>query len=301
MNEHQHDAFELTPDDRRLLDHLAEHGFEPRVLNGLRGDDRARAQRLLSLFSLLEDYPVDDADDTLIHATLARIRRSDERAARLDTSENARQIMAGGRFRWRIPDLVSLAAVVLIGASILFPVLQMVRQRSVAATCATNMASLGQAFQVYARDYDNHVPWQAAGYGSPAKLLDPLPLVSAGYCSHGHANCPGHGVILAGYSYQIHIAPEGQTLRWRGHPDEVILGDRNPIQDARRSASLLSPLTNSQNHAARGQNILQRDLSAHWMPVPVRGSDDNIWLPAGATETDLGGLPANPMDTVLTN
>ena len=63
---------ELCPEDRRLLAELAETGFDPETLAALTPAERERAERLMGLLDLLRDYPVEDGDDTLVHATFAR-------------------------------------------------------------------------------------------------------------------------------------------------------------------------------------------------------------------------------------
>ena len=136
-------APELSPQDARLLDELVESGFDARAIEGLDPDERRRVQAIANLFELLEDYPVEDADDTLAHATLARIdRHQEDRAARLNF-ESARE---APRRRFRMPDFISVAAVILIGASIAWPLASHMRQRAIDTGCSDNLRRMGLAF-----------------------------------------------------------------------------------------------------------------------------------------------------------
>ena len=68
--------FELTPNDQRILDDLIEASFDIEAMEPLSDAERQRAVALCALFGLRNDYPVEDADDTLLHATLARRHRT---------------------------------------------------------------------------------------------------------------------------------------------------------------------------------------------------------------------------------
>ena len=76
---------QLSDADARVLDELLENGgLDVARAETLTGEDAERAGRIRDLLGLLEDYPVEDASDDLVHATLARVNRADaERAARM--------------------------------------------------------------------------------------------------------------------------------------------------------------------------------------------------------------------------
>src|SRR5690606_35929383 len=136
---------DLPPDDQRLLDALVEAGFDVERMGPLTRDERARVDRLMTLFSLMNDYPSDDADETLLNATLARIdRHEDARADRMNI-ENAVDAAPRG-ISFRLPDFISVAAVMLIAAAVLWPMLNTLRQRSIAETCNSNLRLAGYAF-----------------------------------------------------------------------------------------------------------------------------------------------------------
>ena len=292
---------ELSADDARLLDELVECGFDPAALGQLTGQDRARAAKLTSLLSLLNDYPVEDADDTLVHATLARIQRHEDQRAdrlRMETSTAAR----GFRMP-RMPDFVSVAAILLIATGIGWPVLSQVKNRSLDTQCSNNMRALAAAFTSYASEHEGAMPMAVAGFPGASwdrvpNMLNLEPLTDGGYCELNHLNCPGDHLKRFSYSYQ-HQSP-GTRATWGIGPRSAALSDRNPIIDALRRGRTVSPLSMSNNHASRGQNVLFQDGSVEWLTLPTIGSD-NIWLPQGYDHLEEGAAPAGLADSFLTH
>ena len=283
----------LSADDRRLLDALVEHGFDASALEPSSGVDKLRVQKLAALFQLLHDYPVEDADDTLLDATMARISRHDasrEDRMKLDPQTAAAAIEstnARKRFlRVPLPDFITIAAVLLIAAGVGWPLLSGMRQKSLDAACANNLRKMAIAFKDYAADYDNRMPTAQAGLHNAwsrlaHNVVNLQPLVEGGYCDLGHMNCPGHkGDVGESFSYQWQSADE--PMRWETARVNVVLGDRNPLIDAARRGSYASPLTLSLSHGGRGQNVLWTDGATIWLDEPIVGRADNIWLPDGA-------------------
>lgn len=302
MSQHNDHPPELSSHDMRLLDALIESGFRPDLLGELGDEDASRIEVLMQLFGVLEDYPVDDAEDTLLHATLARIDKYEaERQARMGF-DRAEEGQYRSRGRLRVPDFVTVAAVLLIVASISLPLMRSMRQRSIDQTCANNLRLVGYAFGSYAADNDNMLPVARAGIGSSwdsvANVLNLAPLVEGQYCERGHMSCPGHDDLTdQSYSYQWQL--EGAQLYWGVGPVTVVLGDRNPLIDAARQGATLSPLSISSNHPGRGQNVLTSDGTAMWLEAPVVGRGDNIWLPHGRTRLHQGDRPRDARDVFL--
>ena len=70
----------ISPEDQRLLDGLIEAGMDrarlPHTLGrALTPQDQGRLDALTRLLTSLDDYPVEDVEPALLHATLARIDR----------------------------------------------------------------------------------------------------------------------------------------------------------------------------------------------------------------------------------
>ncbi len=270
---------DLSPADQRIVDTLVDAGFDADAIES--PDDRRRVDAVTSLFELLEDYPVEDGDDTLVHATLARIdRHEDKRSARMTFAGSPMEGKPGRRLR--LPDFISVAAVILIGASVVWPVATHMRQRSIRIGCESNLRTVGMAMGQYYGDWQA-VPTVRTGlfeaWMPRAKNAVNLnPLMDYDYCDPSHLHCPGHeGLFGDSYSYQFQTA--GRQPTWAGVRITVLLGDRNPVIDAVRMGQFIQALAASINHAGRGQNVLSTDGSTTWLVQPVVGSGDNIWLP----------------------
>lgn len=312
----------LAPEDERLLDALAEHGFDPSALSLPDPAVNRRARAIGGLFDLMRDYPVEDGDETLIHATMARIDQyEDERASRLkfDATHDAVNGESRGR-RLALPSFISVAAVLLIGVSVMWPMMSNMRNQALDMQCANNLKQLGYAFNQYAADFDNALPIATARLGSFATqevgeapaTLNLKPLVDGGFCEAGHLNCPGHHHAMgthAGPSYSFRVFVGRANHAWNASRASVLMGDRNPVVDAAREGVVVSPMSISINHAGRGQNVLSSDGATLWLEVPVisRGGmnadtqhrGDNIWLPDGEQDLRRNIIPRDDLDVLL--
>jgi hypothetical protein len=305
-NENNSNEVGLSPDDARLLDALAASGFDARAVKVESGAEAQRLKAMSSLLGLMKDYPVEDAEEALQHVTLARIDRHEQDvAARMNFDNRQDAVAAERRLRIRVPDFITVAAVLLIAFSVFWPVLTSMRNKSIDLACANNLRYMGMAFGSYAADYNGELPTATAGpmgtWDTVKNVLNLQPLVEGGYCEAGHLNCAGHANHVAtGPSYSYRWVLAGAPVKWGNAPRvSVILGDLNPIIDAARSGQILPPLSMSINHAGRGQNVLADDGATLWLQQPVVAGGDNIWLPNGAVQLRSGEQPSDPMDVFL--
>ncbi|MCA9291214.1 MAG: hypothetical protein KDA25_08795 [Phycisphaerales bacterium] len=299
---HDDVPFELSPADEHLLDELVANGFDLARLD-LPLADRARGESMMTLFNALEQYPAEDADIALIHATLARIDQYevDRDASRVVVADDEPQ-----RMRWRlmrVPDLLSIAAILLIATSIALPMLSAFRHNAIESSCQANMRLLGRAFSLYADEYGNAMPSSPAIAGAlswdTARNFDNLsPLMAGGYCDERCLDCPGAAHDGPCYSYQLQVPSIRST--WNGARTVAALADRNPLIDAARLGDPKHALSLSLNHGERGQNVLHNDGSVQWLDIPKVRSD-NIWLPDGILILQKGDVQHGPGDTFLTH
>lgn len=313
-------VFDLSPDDQRLLDALLEAGFDRARLSrtlgrALTAQDHQRLAALSRLMGFLDDYPVDDAEPALLHAALARIDRHEDETARRLRFDVAMDDQAARRgFRIRLPDFVTVAAIVLIAVGVLWPVLGSMRNSAMDAACANNLRSVGYGFSQYSNDNNGSLPYAMAGpVGTWETLRNAMnlnPMVQGGYCDAGHMNCPGHrhlegGAIAAGEpSYSYRWFSQRGLNRWNTSRVTVILGDLNPLVDAARSGWEAPPLSVSVNHGGRGQNVLTTDGATLWLEQPLiggagKGGSDNIWIPNSAPSLRPGIEPDDDTDVFL--
>ncbi len=282
MTDHA-DHLNLCKADGDMLDRLVDVGFEIDQLDDLSEEEQRRATILLNLFGLLENYPVEEADDTLIDVTLARIDQyENKQLSRMHIQTADVQATSSG-FSFRMPDLISVAAMILIAASVVIWLGRGTRATSLSNQCASNMAAVGMGLANYAVDHDGQLPTTAvAGLGSlfggaSPERLDPTPLLGE-YCESHHLNCPGHdGDTSSGFSYQTQQKEIWDALK-RHRRVFVLMSDTNPILDAILEGKDHDPLTRSRNHGGNGQNQLLDDGSTMSLIGPPVLGGDKIWI-----------------------
>lgn len=284
----------LGPDDRRLLDHLLQSGFDPDSLDELGPAGAEHGRRLLDLLGLLNDYPVEDPDDTLVYATLARIDRADEarrERMRLEPTVMARE----GLRRRRIPDLITAASIILIASAIIIPMTAQLRGRSIDFRCEQNLRQVHLGLAQYGEDYGGQMPVAFAGVGLATKMLDFAPVVAGSYCDHHVLDCPGADHDHVGSSYSRQVPTDGGE--WA--KSVAMVGDRNPLVDAYRAQLRQVRSAPSVNHGGRGQNVLVGDGSIIWLETAYLSPSDCIWLPEGHDQVEPGLGPASARDSFL--
>lgn len=279
----------LCEDDRDALDALVLAGFDPgRVPGAL----RARAERLRSLRDLVSSATGVRASATLGDRVLDTIARTQE-PIRFETR----------RVRIRLADIVSVAALLLIGASLVLPVVGAVRDQQNQAMCANNMLASALGLSNYAADNRGALPVVSAGFsGGPWwNVGDPrssnsanLFLLARGqYVAMDDLACAGNRLAptlladasaqdwraLDEVSYAYRIMRGARAAHWSEPRRFVVMSDRSPVVVRAVRGYAIDPRENSPNHEGRGQEILLNDGSARWLDSPMVTARDNLWLP----------------------
>jgi hypothetical protein len=311
-------AFELCQDDQDAFDALVEAGFDLSKIEP--GPVSERASRILAVLQRLEDYPVDDVVDdedspaamtseSLIQRTLAKIdehegpisieqaRASGAYAAIgvADPERNGLSMMPSG-MGWR--EMATIAAVLVLLVSLVWPILESTRSMSVALACRTNMMGVGAGLGQYATENDGRLPvapgmnvnvnWLEGRQGS-ANLLH---LARLGYVSPVTLACPGNGhadtssrlLEMENYATREAASFTFQNLNgrvqphWDLRPAIAILSDSSPVIRAMLDDDIVDREAISPCHGPDGQNVLFSDGSALWLTSSELGCD-NIWLP----------------------
>lgn len=267
----------------------------------------AKLQGLLSVLDHASDEPVPNglADRTL--QAIERDRQQQQQRSALSTLAVAsdRQGSIG------IRQIATTAALLVMALSILLPMLNNAQRSAQIAQCSENLAGLGGDLQQIAFDNkgqthrDNR---SEAGVFNPlAKfartnldgsvvpsnqasffvLMDEQRVASEHLaCPSGPSNDPA-----ALYNGQNPAAGGPFRLFLKARP---IFADTNPLYTVTDKGLVrdqqVPSLTQSINHAGRGQNVLISDGSVRWMLRPTLAGDaetrDNIWLyqPGNATD-----------------
>lgn len=288
----------LSRDDAEALDAWMLAGLDAeRVPASLR--ERARAHNAIA--SLVAS----PAPETVSQFTRAHlIERTMNRIAQATDSGQLPEPAVTIPPRNRLADFLSVAAVLLIAASVLWPVMSTVRESSRQAACAGNMRSVANAMGLYTSDNDQMLPMVTAGFGkspwwnvgrdpSSSNSANLYALAKQPYARLADLACPGNPRAITvprspeardwgaleeiSYSYRVMAHPERSL--W-GQPSElVVVADRSPVVLRAVRGQVIFPLESSPNHQGQGQHGLTADGSARWLTTPALPSGDNIWLP----------------------
>ena len=284
----QRPSKELSAEDCRVLDTLAEGGFDASLLESLSEGDRDRGKAIVSLLGTLDQYPVEDASPELIDATLARIQREeDERPRRMKIEthleERRERAELGGR-RWRFPDLFATAAIVLIAVAVMWPITNTVRQHRMIDLDSANLGENGQAMALYANAHKGASPMQATA----SVLPDPFDWMNRDqgtytetvkqqltpYASNQNDfHRPESTSTDHQYSYQYW--QPGDTLLLEGR---VVAANANPLSGNTGRITASDALQNADCHGGRGQNVLFGDGSVEWLETSEIDGD-RLWDP----------------------
>lgn len=295
------ETFTLSQADGDALDSWMMSGGDlTRVPSAVR--DRAAVHE--SLRHLVVDTPTLGAGmskGALVEATLARVQGSIE-----DQTDRMR---VGPRRSLRMADIISVAAVLLLGASVLLPVLSSVRSQARKGMCEANLGRVAQALGIYAGSHDSALPMATAGFGgrswinvgsSPdrSNSANLYVLVRGHYVPLADLACPGNPLAVTNetspaatdwrrleevsYSYQVQ---DGRPERvWSLDASRPIIADRSPVILQIVQRDPIVPEAASPNHGSSGQHVIRTDGSVAWLKSPVLESGDNIWLPRPVEE-----------------
>lgn len=295
---------DLSPEDDDALEALVSAGMDP---SQTPGPLRRRCDRLAALLGSL---PVAKSElgptDNLVQRTLARVQETvhaEESRLSVATPEGSSQNHSA-RVRFRLGDLVSVAALVLVGFGVLMPMADAVQGASRRTACQSNMAAAGLGFGLYADSNRDALPlasaspagrpWWFVGRGpEQSNSANLYTLVRTGMNKVSDFACGGNARAVfdnsrtdaidwgcleeVSYSYQNMFASE--RPRWTGAARVIVLTDRSPVVLKAYNRVSIDPLENSPNHAGRGQAALFNDGAVEWLKSPVLQSGDNIWLP----------------------
>ncbi|GIW74235.1 MAG: hypothetical protein KatS3mg103_0757 [Phycisphaerales bacterium] len=212
--------------------------------------------------------------------------------------------------RIRLADVLSVAAVLVVGVSVIWPMLASMRDAHLRAISATRLATAGNAMAAYAASYGGLPqagpslagdPWWEVGqnpaHSNSANLFT---LVRDGFVELAQLASPANPHAptsltsdqssdwnsLDEVSFSYHNMFGVRPAAVRIDAGTALLADRSPIVPASRRGQAARADANSPNFAGRGQHVLFGDGSVRWLTSPVLPGGDNIWLP-GSVERDL--------------
>ena len=229
MTKEHEDMPTLTDADAHMLDQLVDAEFDPSKITGLDAADQARLDRIVSILGLLDSYPAVEltGEDrtTLVNATLARIDHAESE----QTDRMRFEPGSGPASRMGVPELIAVAAIIILGLSIIFPMLNATRETSTRSVHRNNLAQIGGAFFNHAGDNDGILAntdapeWETL-FGESTNRLDMQPLVDRTTYLDMPA-CRVKQILLSG---PTRPSP-GLTPFTSSVPGRIVLmGNRNP-------------------------------------------------------------------------
>jgi hypothetical protein len=271
---------------------------------------RDRAQRIDSFSNLITATPTPAAGrDLLIERTLARIDASRARSGHVASLAEA----PARRGNWRWADLVSVAATLLVGVSVLWPLMGAWSKRASRVNCAGNMNTVAQAMGLYTGDQRGSLPmasaslaglpwWETGKNVEHSNSANLFTLRRANYATleqlrcGGNRKCSGEDLpndardwkSINDVSYSYFVMFGDRRPQWSDPSSTVVLADASPVVRRAIVGNVIYANENSWNHGGEGQWALRIDGSAIWLRTPYHtssnGQPDNLWLPANLEE-----------------
>ncbi len=299
-------------------------------------DTAQRAQKMRELLGLLDlDAPQDPPAD-LTGRALEQIRAHQQRqrfTSQVQMLSEPRRTLG---VAWH--QLLAAAAVFIIGASLLMPVMERQQSDALRVTGAGHLRAAGQAMQLYALANNGQMPrgqvkpgsvwWDVgqpdtvAGQGARSNSAHLYLLVRLGYATPQTLACPENPFAndehlttdkhdwlspqSVSYSYQNQYTL--RAIRLEDVPRMAVLADRNPLFIVRGGRVFYDPTAPhdaaSRAHRGLGQNILTADGTVSWRLRPTLdplGAEhaDNIWTINGVDFYTGRETPSSPDDSFL--
>lgn len=283
----------LCPQDEKALQALADAEF---VVADVPAEHVARAARHAAVANLVASKPVGvEWSPDLAAKTFDLVMLMDE-SGPIPIEREIRRGGVGRRF-W---DVVAVAATLMLGASVLLPIMAATRARQTQIACFGRLGEVASAMSAYANANQNALPAATASFGGTywntgkdprsSNSANLFTLVREGYAKLRSLTCPAHEVQLpecmpasepdsrawdwpeishVSYSYQVMAGPN--RPRWNDTVSVAILADRSPVVIRSMRKERVHPLENSPNHDGRGQSVLFIDGQVRWLTSPVLG------------------------------
>lgn len=307
----------LDGDDAAAVDAvLAAGGFSRGGAGPVPAGLGDRAQRVRGVLALLSQLPLDveaknesvGDDEVLVQRTLEAAAEDRQRLRfnqQIQMFSEPRRTLGVG---WR--QVLSAAAVFLLGISLLMPALDRQQQASQQAACSYNLGVAGQQMGQYTADHAGMLPrgpagnsWIKAGQPDAVDKLGRYQsnsahlylLIREAYVAPQRLACgsndtataamPGSGQIdwaspkAISYSYQNQHGAAPIRVEFSS-PQLAVLADKSPLFVVENNRLVFNQKArrdaSSILHRGKGQNILTLDGRVRWTIDPHVGTD-NVW------------------------
>ncbi|MFI4916733.1 MAG: hypothetical protein ACIAS6_09550 [Phycisphaerales bacterium JB060] len=293
---------ELNPMDAEALDAwMLAGGAVDRVPAPL----RERAERLHGMATLVSEGAGPEVSADLVDRLMTRVAQTPT-----NNSADAQPEIAG---RIRLADLMSIAAVLVVGVSVIWPMLSSMRDAHYRTVSSARMAATGSGLAAYAGSYGalprasaslaGNPWWEVGGNPAHSNSANLFTLARDGFVELAQLASPTNpqaptsvtGENATDWGSLDEVSYSYLNMFGRGGldggaslltPRSAVLADRSPIVPPSKRGEAVRADVNSTNFGGRGQHVLFGDGSVRWLTSPVLENGDNIWLP-GTIERDL--------------
>ncbi len=313
----------LTDEAADALDLWSQSGY---TVSSVPRSLRPQASAHESLSRLVEQAVLGsdvEASEALVDDTIARVLNLDEAAQPREFTT---------RLKFRITDLASIAAVLLVAVSLAMPLLSMMRYESRRSANSSNFAASAVAFGSYASDHDGALPIYTPSGELGSQAHRPSPrwwLVGEDPAQSNSANlytltrtgyAPLRVLASPGNIYAVFEPTSDDAVDWSTfeevsysfrvpHRDEapyswakrgmIIMTDRSPVTLKAYQRLPIDPFENSPNHQGRGQHALHGDGSVEWLDSPWLDRRDHVFLPNFVERMINPGVRESGMQPIL--
>ncbi|MAE61901.1 MAG: hypothetical protein CMJ49_11165 [Planctomycetaceae bacterium] len=308
----------LCPADQEALDALVDAGFE---LQAVPDDLQPRAERLMQVLGLLDHLPAESTGDLLVARTLQRVneaRQQQRYSQQIQDLNTPRSLL-----RW--PDLIAVAAVMLIGVSIVLTTFKQDPASANQIACATNLQGAFKGLSAYANDYGTLPVMRLSSSGrwnrvntfdddgsTQSNSANQLLAVNTQHVDLDNLACPENPNALLKLQPEMRDFHDARQISFsiqnmfgaeKPRMDGLrmaILSDRNPYFAGGRfnpNSGDVSP-----NHRRQGgQNVLFTDGTVSFIKSANTDGGDNIWHQGNVKRASYNGteLPNNRFDAFL--
>jgi hypothetical protein len=304
------DVLEAVPSETKLdedaadaLDMWSQSGYKASAVPRSLRDQAEAHEEFARLVSLSVDTHDVHASDALVDKTITAI---------LDRQVVEAPRDFGFNLKFRMTDLASIAALLLIGVSVVMPVISSMQHESIRKHNELNFAVSSVGFGAYAMDHEGSLPVYTPSGELAASVLNPtlrwwmvgldptqsnsanlFTLARQGYSSLDALTSPGNrnaytkevpedAVDWQSFeqvSYSFRVDRQGTSGSNWASRGKVVMTDRSPVTLKAYKRLPIDPYENSPNHAGRGQNILNGDGSVEWINTPWLARNDHVFLP----------------------
>ena len=276
----------------------------------------AQLQRIRRMLDPLSTWTAPDPPARFVNGILDRIEAAGRfRVLPASTLPPNERRMGGGRPIISLPELVALAACIMLFVGVFVPSMSHSRYMAQRSQCQANLASIFGGLSQYAGQFDGQFPSIGPRPGVNWLREQPntqnlQPMIQAGFVTPNVLVCPSQGkpgarqdrragtLVICRYSVQHQ---GGSGLRLGGRVCIPIVADENPLFVGRQFHKLPNPLeANSPAHRGTGQNVLLSNGRVVWIALPVYDPyRDNIYTAGEATVYEGTEAPVSATDAFL--